>query len=516
MVRLDIWDDKMTKSIYRFERPEDLEILRDTKLSVAVVIACRGGQDKLDLTLASIAAQSYPSKLINVYVIDDGSEPPLELPAIKPAKIKIIRFENNEEKWGKTRAINSSTKKLKEDVLWFVDADMVFDPDHLAHHMKWHHDSDDYVVLGWKRFVKQWSYSPADLKHALDQDGFMELHEEHWGKDLWEARSKRTNDLRNPGIEGFRNFVGATFSIPNKRWKELGGYNPDLVTGEDTELGWRVQQMGFRTVADRQAHSWHLGFSTIEENKDELSRHNNPLLSQLIPELKSIRSNSQNKYLISTYEVILDVRNVSLNRVRAIKDELLEVNGTQADFVMLGNWDDLKLRYSPTNDQFAELREIYNWLKGDPLYKFIHIAKEQNLKIEQIIELFTVTPTPIHVFAEAEFDLSIKDLVSYLRSTEWGFIGLANNQDRRAFAVITPALARARRTKGDDYLNISEQFGVYWLTHEKFLQIYDGKNSTFARTFRFIKREGKKINSPKQLLLFFGKVMKLIKRKIFK
>ncbi|MGI9199057.1 MAG: glycosyltransferase, partial [Candidatus Nanopelagicaceae bacterium] len=341
----------MSKTIYRFERPDDLEILRTTKLTVAVVIACRGGQDKLDLTLASLAAQSYPSKLVNVYVVDDGSEPPLHLPAIKPAKTKIIRYENGGVEWGKTKAINKATKNLKENVLWFVDADMVFDPDHLAHHMKWHHDADDYAVLGWKRFVKEWNYSPKELKQALDKDGFMDLHEEHWGKELWEARAERTNDLRNPGFEGFRNFVGATFSIINKRWKELGGYNPELITGEDTELGWRIQQYGMRTVVDRQAHSWHLGYSTIEENKEEISRHNNPLLSQLIPELKSIRSNSEYKYLISTYEVALDIRNVNLKRVREIKENLLEISGTQANFIMLGNWEDLKLRYSPTKDK---------------------------------------------------------------------------------------------------------------------------------------------------------------------
>jgi hypothetical protein len=139
-----------------------------------------------------------------------------------------------------------------------------------------------------------------------------------------------------------------------------------------------------------------------------------------------------------------------------------------------------------------------------------------NLRIEEIIELFTISATPIHVFAEADFALSLKDLVAYLRSTEWGFIGLANNQDRRAFALITPALARARRTKGDDYQNISEQFGVNWLTYEKFVQIYDGKNSTFARAVRFIKREGKKINSPKQLALFLKKIIRLVKKKVFK
>ena len=506
----------MKKTIYRFERPENLEILRTTKLSVAVVIACRGGQDKLDLTLASIAAQSYPSKLINVYVLDDGSEPPLKLPTIKPAKTKIIRYKNSGTEWGKTKVINKATKNLKEDVLWFVDADMVFDSDHLAHHMKWHHDSDDYAVLGWKRFVKEWSYNPKELKQALDQERFMELHEEHWGKELWEARSERTNDLKNPGIEGFRNFVGATFSIMNKRWKELGGYNPELVTGEDTELGWRIQQYGMRTVADRQAHSWHLGYSTIEENKEELSRHNNPLLSQLIPELKSVRSAGTNGYLVSTYEVVLDARNVNLKKIREIKENLLEVTGTQADFIMLGNWDDLKTRYTPTSDKFADLREIYNWLKGDLRFKFINVDLNANLRIEEIIALFTLSSTPIHVFAEADFDLSLKDLISYLRSTEWGLVGLASNQDRRAFVLTTSALARARRTKGEDYANIAEQFGVLWMTYEKFIQIYDGKNSLLARFVRFLKREGKKVNSPKQLLIFIGKIIKLFKRKILK
>ena len=77
-------------------------------------------------------------------------------------------------------------------------------------------------------------------------------------------------------------------------------------------------------------------------------------------------------------------------------------------------------------------------------------------------------------------------------------------------------LARARRTKGDTYANIAEQFGVHWMTYEKFLEVYDGKKSTVARFNRFVKREGKKINSPKQFALFIGKILKLVRRKIFK
>ena len=133
----------MTSTVFRFERPDDLGILQKSKLSVAVVISCRGGQDKLDLTLASLAVQSYPSKLTSIYIVDDGSEPPLKLPKIRPTKIKLINYKNDPKKWGKTKATNAVTANLKEDVLWFVDPDMILHPDHLAHHMKWHHDADD-------------------------------------------------------------------------------------------------------------------------------------------------------------------------------------------------------------------------------------------------------------------------------------------------------------------------------------------------------------------------------------
>ena len=514
MARPDFWY-QMSKH-FRFERPDDLEILQQNKLSVAVVISCRGGQDKLDLTLASLAAQSYPSKLTSVYIVDDGSEPALVLPKIRPAKVKLINYKNDPKKWGKTKATNAVTSGLKEDVIWFVDADMVFDPDHLAHHMKWHHDADDYAVLGWKRFVKEWSYTPAQLKKSLDADEFLDLHEENWGKERWEERSDRTNDLQNPGMEGFRNFVGATFSMFNKRWKELGGYKPDLITGEDTELGWRVQNSGLRMVADRQAHSWHLGYSTVEENKEEISRHNNPALAQLIPEMKSIRANSKERFQVSNYEVVLDVRNCTLDRLEKLEAELLEVAGTQAEFLLLANWSDLKKRYTPVKDSYADLREIHSWLKGSPQYKFKNVAADAQIRIEEILELFTPSAIPFHIFAEAEFELNLKDLINHALAHEYGLLGLANNQDRRAFVLINPALARARRTKGDTYANIAEQFGLHWMTYEKFLEVYDGKRSIVARFTRFVKREGKKVNSPKQLALFVGKILKLVKRKVLK
>ena len=43
-----------------------------------------GGQDKLDLVLAALSEQTYPSHLMEAVVVDDGTEPPLTLPSTVP------------------------------------------------------------------------------------------------------------------------------------------------------------------------------------------------------------------------------------------------------------------------------------------------------------------------------------------------------------------------------------------------------------------------------------------------
>ena len=501
-------------SAYRFTRPQDLEILDKPKLTVAIVIACRDGQEKLDLVLASLAAQSYPARLVSTYIIDDGSQSPLVLPKIKPRGTSIIRYKNSQGRWGKTAATNDVVAKLNEDVLWFIDADMVFDPDHLAHHMKWHHQSDDYAVLGWKRFVQSWNYSPAQLNTALLKGGFLDLHQESWGKELWEDRVERTKDLVKPALDGYRAFVGATFSLRNSQWKRLGGYNRDLITGEDTELGWRIFTSGMRTVVDRQAHSWHLGHSTVEQNKEEIHRHNDPALAQYIPQMHSIRARNDFDWKIPTYQLVVDARDTTLPQLLTLRSQLLALAGTSAVITLLAPWSSLKERYSPVGDAFSDLREIHSWLKGSNEYNFVEIAPDAQLSIDSIIDFFTPTATPYYLFIEGSFALDLKNLVDHLLASENGLLGVANKDDRRAFAIIAPALARARRTKGWVYSEIAASFGVLWMTHEGFEKINQGKHNRVGRLLRYLKREGKKVNSPRQLVIFIKKITSLILRKV--
>jgi hypothetical protein len=399
-------------------------------------------------------------------------------------------------------------------VLWFIDADMIFEPDHLAHHMKWHHDNDDYAVLGWKRFVKNWSYHPEDLYKALKGGVFDQLHEESWGKDLWEERVQRTNDLVKPALDGYRAFVGATFSIKNDRWRELGGYNRNLITGEDIELGWRIFTHGLRTVVDRSANSWHLGYSTVESNKDQIHRHNDPSLAQVIPQMHSIRAMNNFIWSVPTYQVFVDVRETTLSQFLELRSKLLALPGTNAHFTLLAPWKLLSKRYSPVGDIYADLREIRNWLQGDPQYSLDEIEINKEVTVEEVLERFTHGATPYYIFAEARVNIDLKDLVDQLLVSEQGLVGVADKFDKRALALFAPALGRALESEGSLYRSISRQWGVHWMSDDQFAVLNQGKHNRVRRFARYLKREGKKVNSPLQLVIFVKKIASLILRKV--
>ena len=51
---------------------------------VTVVLPCYMGQAELELTFAGLANQTYPLHLLEAVVVDDGSAPPIVLPAGVP------------------------------------------------------------------------------------------------------------------------------------------------------------------------------------------------------------------------------------------------------------------------------------------------------------------------------------------------------------------------------------------------------------------------------------------------
>ena len=473
-----------------YHRPTDLSLDYKPRLSVSIIIPARDNQEKLDLVLASLALQSYPAKLTKVIVVDDGSSHPLRLPARKPQSTVIVRFPERSGIWGKTLTINEATRDVRSDVIWFLDSDLVVHPDHLAEHMKWHHHDDEYIVLGWKQFIDTWDYSPAQLQERILRGEFDSLHHEYSRHEYFESRVLATNDLLDPGLEGFRALVGATFSLKTQSWRELGGYNPQFTTAEDTELGWRAIVHGFILVPERGARSWHLGLTTFTSNAEAMFAHNNPNLANWIPELRHLRRGREVSgvfWEVADQHVVIDCRNTTLEQFR-LRVEPFVATGRSSRFTLIGPWQDLNNRYSPVDDAFKELRPIHDWYQGDPRVEFAHIASDIKLSIEEILHFMPITSIPISYFFHGNIapEVTFSMLRNELIDRKQGLVGTVDESGCIAFAVYTPALARAKRRNTHAlYQTIDEIWGVRWEAIAKLKASDDDPINQVTSFFRY-------------------------------
>lgn len=501
---------------YRYVRPAILNIEEKPHLSVGVVIACREGQEKLDLVLAALAVQSYPTSLTHVYIIDDGSPKPIKLPTIKPKNTKIINFPNEGANWGKTRATNFATSKLKEDVLWFIDADMVMHPDHLAHHMKWHHSADDYLVLGWKKFVADWDYTPAILYQRLQSGGYASLHSKFETKPSWEMIITGTDELRKPNLESFRAVVGATFSITRANWESLGGYNLDFVTGEDNELGWRALLAGLRFIPERQAESWHLGISTVEVHTQTVIAHNRPLFTNQVPSFAYLRRHDLFHWAVPENLFIIDCRTISLNSLRNLVNTYFKENTAGTHFIFVANWSVLPNRYKVTDDTYSHIRAIHRLFSGDSRIIFKEARTDSKMRINEILDLVDYRSTPYIYYLEGELDPLIK-LVAFknrIHKSGTGLEGVVDINDHRTFVVYAPALGRARQVGGDMYRNLDKYWGVRWCDVKSFDFGYTLSRKNLSPLVEMAFRSFMRIRTPGDLYRFFKRIVKVIRKTI--
>ena len=269
-------------------------------------------------------------------------------------------------------------------------------------------------------------------------------------------------------------------------------------------------------MVDRQALSWHLGYSTVEVHKNQIQRHNDPTFAQHIPQMYRIREKSKFDWLVPTYQVIIDTRDATLEQILSLREKLLAIPGSTASFTLLAPWSLLNRRYTPVGDLYTDLREIRNWLSHDSQFTFKPIPADQQITIEWALEEFESGSTPYYVFADAKTSVNLKELTEYLLYSEQGLVGVVDKKDQRAFAVFAPALARAAKFDGGLYQNISNLWGIQWLNDDQFAKVYRGKNTLIGQFFSFLKREGRKINSPRQLLIFLKTLFRLVSREIFR
>ncbi|GGL47578.1 glycosyltransferase [Planomonospora parontospora] len=405
----------------------------EPSLPVSVVIPARGGQHRLDLVLAALAAQSYPDHLMEVIVVDDGSEPPLRLPEIAPADTRIVAADPGG--WGIAHAVNSGAARADGLVLQRLDSDMVVCREHIEALARWHHLSDHVVAIGAKKFVEEPPATPARVHEAVRGGSLGDVF------DLSAAVPSSTEETiaRLDGLRASRNpyhvCTGPTVSMRREVFHAAGGLDPAVPRGEDTEFAYRLAQHGVVFVPDMAAQAVHLGLPAQRLDRDRALRLVSPYLAHRIPLRRDLRKDRERRWLVPYVEVVLHVDGAAEEQVRRAVGAVLSGSVGDVAVALVAPW--------PEPD--GERRPVPDGPDFELLLMREHFAHD-----ERVRTVTGVSPTPAPVpfrytgpVALPPGPRTLEKMIGALQRDRLGMLTVDLGADGTAVLERTEALGRA-------------------------------------------------------------------------
>lgn len=410
--------------------------------SVSVIVPTFNYQQTLPFVLAGLAAQSYPSHLLEVVVVDDGSSPPQELPPVRPDSTRIVQVE---EGWGRANACDLGARSSDGDVLHWYDADMLAFREQVEAHMRWHHLIDYAVPGGDKRFVDPTALlalDPADVRDRIAAGEAAELfpgqeHEVHkWVEDYW----TRSDDLTTAGPRAQRFHIGMTGSVSRALYLDSRGFDPTLRLGEDMALGHELAQAGGVFVVDREARSWHLGRSQVLRRSVQVNRYNDPYLADLVPSMRPKRNRRGRAYQVPYLEVVVPAGGA--DETITLVDSLLDGDVPDLRVLVVGPWSTVHQdRVQPVEDPVLETRLVHRSYLHEPRVRLVEeVPADTDAEFVLTLPDCSLAPLP-----EA-----LDQLLGDLERTHHGERVLVAADGWQARLVRVAARARVARLAGPD------------------------------------------------------------------
>ncbi|GGO73676.1 glycosyltransferase [Nonomuraea cavernae] len=404
-------------------------------LSVSVVIPAHGGPH-LELTLAALAAQTYPGHLLEVLVVDDGSEPPIRLPEIRPDNTRVVRTESG---WGISNAVNTGAKAADGEIIQRLDADMVACREHIEALARWHHLTDYLVTIGMKKFVEAPSLTANEVFRARRLDELFDL-------DRAVASSTEATIAKTDGLRRSRNpyhvCTGPTFALPREVFHAVGGLDPTVARGEDTEFAYRLAMHGVVFVPDLEAQAVHLGLPAQHRDRERAVRVVEPYLAHRVPLRRDLRKDRGRRWLVPYVEIVLDVTDTSEAVVRRAVAAALDGKLQDVAVTLVGPWSRLREgRRSVLGDPCFELRLMRDLFAHDERIRLIDEAAP------------TPAPTPFRYRGPVDVPLhraTLERMVETVQKDLTGVLVVDLPDGRTARLERTSALGRAHLLAAPD------------------------------------------------------------------
>jgi len=186
-------------------------------LTFSVIVPAFNNAATLPSTLESVVMQTYPAR--EVIVIDDGStDETAAVASAFGAPVTVIRKANG----GTASARNAGIRQAKGDVIAFLDADDLYEPDRLA------------------RIAARFAAEPT--LDAVATDALLTSPERTFAvSDGWPAKGSRTH------VDLFTPIIFCALAIRRPVLRELGEFDSRYTLLEDAEMFYRLL-FGGRTI----------------------------------------------------------------------------------------------------------------------------------------------------------------------------------------------------------------------------------------------------------------------------
>lgn len=406
-------------------------------LRVSVVIASYNSAT-LPYTLASLAAQDYPDELLDVVVVDDGSQPPVELGDVVHKNTKLIRVQDGEG-WGRSNATSIGINATDGDIIYWLDSDMVLFRDNVREHAKWAHFIPEAATIGHKGFVESWDFTPERV-YELVRSGEVErlydlesLHR-HWSLDVFE----RTDDLNNSAGRNYATHMGACATVTREVYQRTFGQDLSLHLGEDTEIAYQLWQAGAVFVPVNEARTLHLGRATIQDRAEQVAHHNDVFFAQRMPIPRGRRRAQNRQWTVPYITAVVRVDRETAPYARACVDRLLNSTETDLKILLVGPWSTLHgERRKIFTDPDRELYLVREWYRNEGRVELVEEAPD------------TVFPSPYRIDVPVTVGLAAHSLDKIMRQVWHEQIGVASffapgaAKSETVTVWHTPALSRA-------------------------------------------------------------------------
>jgi glycosyltransferase involved in cell wall biosynthesis len=202
-------------------------------MEVSIIIPVYNRKEMVGKALEFLFNQNYSKENYEIVVVDDGSTDGTEemiKGKISPCRLKYLRY--NKRK-GPSKARNFGISKAEGEVIIFIDSDILAPAQFISEHMRFHKKYKDVIVDG----------------PAINTQRIEDAFNNRWGKFL-----------------AFFDFLGASFITANTSCRKENIIKAGLFDEEfgrgfgwfDRELGFRLKQIGIRSIKNRKAYAFHI------------------------------------------------------------------------------------------------------------------------------------------------------------------------------------------------------------------------------------------------------------------